>query len=230
MTGFVAGMMDRRRSRAFLDDLEAFADRVAEAGLRNSLGQQVLKLTSPGIPDIYQGTELWDDSLVDPDNRRPVDFEARVALLEAADEPSPLWDDRRSGAVKLAVTARLLNLRATYAELFAEGDYRPLTVTGECHRHVIAFARSLAGQHLIVAVARLTADLDFERNETVWGDTGLDLPADIDAAPFVDVLTGATVPIATTDDRGQSLMASELLARLPVAVLLSAGPEEGGEQ
>ncbi|MBA2246687.1 MAG: malto-oligosyltrehalose synthase, partial [Chloroflexia bacterium] len=171
LTGFVAGMMDRRRSRAFLDDLEAFADRVAEAGLRNALGQQVLKLTSPGVPDIYQGTELWDDSLVDPDNRRPVNFEARAALLEAAGEPSPLWDDRRTGAIKLAVTARLLHLRATYAELFAEGDYTPLNVTGERNRHVIAFARSWAGRHLIVAVARLTADLDFERNETVWGDT-----------------------------------------------------------
>lgn len=230
LTGFVAGMMDRQRSRAFLGDLGSFIDRVADPGLRNALGQHVLKLTSPGVPDVYQGTELWDDSLVDPDNRRPVDFDARSVTLHAVGDLPALWNDRRSGSVKLAVTVKLLEARARHPYLFAEGDYLPLNVIGDRARHVIAFSRHWERQQMIVVVARLTADLDLDHDESVWADTRIVLLDGGDGTTFVDVLTGATPSISTANDDGPAILLSQLLAQLPVAVLLSSGAGEGDDR
>jgi maltooligosyltrehalose synthase len=131
----------------FLADCERFQARMAPAGLRNALAQILLKCTSPGVPDIYQGTELWDDSLVDPDNRRPVDFSARSASLAELQQREragclPLvqellaqwWD----GRLKLYVTSKALHFRRSHATLFQDGDYLPLLCRGARREHVIA--------------------------------------------------------------------------------------------
>ncbi len=227
LTGFVAGILDSRKSRAFLADFQGFIDRFADAGMRNALGQQVLKLTSPGVPDLYQGTELWDDSLVDPDNRRPVDFDVRAALLASGDGAASLWNARRSGTVKLAVTKTLLDVRARHPDLFADGDYKPISISGDRQRHAVAFSRRRGREQAIVVVARLTAGLDPGDGDGPWANTRIVLPDHAADSPFTDVLTGATPTISTGDDGQPTLMLSELLFPLPVAVLLSSGPEEG---
>ena len=125
-------------------EVDAFVSKIADAGYRNSLGQLLLKGLAPGVPDVYQGTELWDFSLVDPDNRRPVDFDLRRRLLSSLDERSTeaLWESRADGAVKLHVLSRLLDLRARHPDsVGALGDYRALDATGRDERRVIAFAR-----------------------------------------------------------------------------------------
>jgi len=157
LTAFVAKILDPRKSRAFLESFGTFARRVALLGALNGLAQLAIKATIPGIPDFYQGTEYWDLSLVDPDNRRPVDFESRrAALAKIATEPDwptlqASWED---GNIKLALTSRLLALRNAFAPPFRNGDYAPVRVEGEHRDHVVAFSRCHEGQAIIVAVGR----------------------------------------------------------------------------
>jgi (1->4)-alpha-D-glucan 1-alpha-D-glucosylmutase len=122
LRAFIGGMLNQRRSGRFLTDIESFVEGVVEAGLSNALGAQVLKLTSPGVPDIYQGTETWDDSLVDPDNRRPVDFAAIEELAGRHATVDEAWASRGDGAVKVMVTRALLALRAQHPGLFQDGE------------------------------------------------------------------------------------------------------------
>jgi (1->4)-alpha-D-glucan 1-alpha-D-glucosylmutase len=161
LQAFVRGMLDRDRSAAFLCALERFAVRTARLGALNSLVQLALKATIPGVPDFYQGTELWDLSLVDPDNRRPVDFAARVALQAALQAPD--WDELvrcwEDGRIKFALMLRLLQWRSERPALFAQGDYRPLPVAGAQRDHVIAFARTLRRDAAIIIVGRWLAPL-----------------------------------------------------------------------
>jgi (1->4)-alpha-D-glucan 1-alpha-D-glucosylmutase len=195
---FVAKILD---SREFVQDFDRFAGRVAAAGRVNSLAQTLLRCTLPGVPDTYQGAESWDFSLVDPDNRRPVDYAARAAALaelDAADRP-PAADDPRA---KLFVTVRALNCRKAHAKLFAEGEYVPLPATGEHADRVFAFARVLGGSTAVVAVPRFTAGLKS------WGDTALPLPP----GRYTNALTGGRLEGAVG--------ASELFAALPAALLV----------
>ncbi|CAA9555307.1 MAG: Malto-oligosyltrehalose synthase [uncultured Thermomicrobiales bacterium] len=186
-----------------------------------------MKLTSPGVPDLYQGTELWDDSLVDPDNRRPVDFDVRAALLASGDDAGSLWNHRRNGTVKLAVTKRLLEVRARHPDLFAAGDYTPLSISGDRQRHAVAFSRRREREQVLVVVARLTAGLDPGGGDGPWANTRIVLPDHAGDSSFTNVLTGATPTIATGDDGQPTFMLSELLSPLPVAVLVSSSPEGG---
>ncbi len=140
---FVARILDDAISGEFLESLSALARRVALLGALNSLSQLTLKATLPGVPDFYQGTEFWDLSLVDPDNRRPVDFAMRADALSALHAPdweklAQSWPD---GRLKLAWTAHLLKMRNDLAEVFTNGDYQPLEVSGPHRDHIIAFAR-----------------------------------------------------------------------------------------
>jgi (1->4)-alpha-D-glucan 1-alpha-D-glucosylmutase len=177
-------------SPRFTNDLAAFADRVAAIGARNSLGLLVLKLAAPGVPDIYWGNEDWDLSLVDPDNRRPVDFVGRA-------------EGRGNATRKLAITRAGLALRRRDPELFAHGAYLPVETAGRHADRVIAFARVHKGRWAIAAVSRLTAHLDG------WGDTRLVLP---DGAPERrrDAITAR--PVA-------DLSAAHLFADLPATLL-----------
>jgi (1->4)-alpha-D-glucan 1-alpha-D-glucosylmutase len=151
---FVMDVLDREKSPAFLDELETVVQRTGVLGALNGLSQLVLKATVPGVPDFYQGTELWDFSLVDPDNRRAVDFEVRAQMLEKAEchfVPSTEW---RSGRIKLALVKRLLKTRTEYPILFADGRYEPIDISGVHRDHVIGFARVLGKEAIIVGVSR----------------------------------------------------------------------------
>jgi (1->4)-alpha-D-glucan 1-alpha-D-glucosylmutase len=158
LTDFVQRVLDRERSATFIDSFDAFARRVALMGALNSLAQLVLKVTIPGVPDFYQGSEFWDLSLVDPDNRRPVDFAARVSALASIGE-APDWHALAStwpdGRVKLALTRELLALRHEFADLFTRGSYRPLDVIGPHRRDIIAFARLGERNAIVVVCGRL---------------------------------------------------------------------------
>jgi (1->4)-alpha-D-glucan 1-alpha-D-glucosylmutase len=215
LEAFVAAVLDPANAE-FLAELDAFARRVAEIGARSSLALLVLKFGAPGVPDIYWGNELPDLSLVDPDNRRPVDFPAHARMLEGLERRSTesrldlareLAAGWESGLLKLHVTWCGLTLRRRLPGVFTGGAYVPLTATGRSAGHVVGFARTNEGRWVVAAVPRLTAELDG------WGDTRLPLP---DGAPtgWEDVLTGADV-------RGPEPAAAELFETLPAALLVS---------
>jgi (1->4)-alpha-D-glucan 1-alpha-D-glucosylmutase len=208
---FIAAILDEGRSAAFLADFREFARHIGEFGILNSLSQTLLRLTLPGVPDTYQGSELWDLSLVDPDNRRPVDYARRSAMLADLDTANARDlmakpEDRR---VKLFVTSRALHLRREHPGLFTEGEYAPLTATGERAEHLFAFGRSHAGGRVVVAVPRLVATLA----EGGWKDTRLALPSS--AKGWRNVFTGE-------EWRGESVSAAELFAAVPLALLVEA--------
>jgi (1->4)-alpha-D-glucan 1-alpha-D-glucosylmutase len=150
---FIARILDNSISGEFVSALQSLARRLALLGALNSLSQVTLKATLPGVPDFYQGTELWDLSLVDPDNRRPVDFAARTKMLDSLEVPdwANLVENWRSGALKFAWTRHLLKLRGKYADIFTLGDYQPLKVSGPHRDHVVAFARR-RGREAVVAI------------------------------------------------------------------------------
>jgi (1->4)-alpha-D-glucan 1-alpha-D-glucosylmutase len=158
---FIDRILDRSVSAEFLDSLDHFARRVALLGALNSLSQITLKATMPGVPDFYQGTEFWDLSMVDPDNRRPVDFAERASVLRQVERPDwqTLAAGWRNGHIKLAWTRHLLRLRNETADVFANGDYEPLEVGGPHRDHVVAFARRRGRHAVIVAAARWYAPL-----------------------------------------------------------------------
>ncbi|MBA2288957.1 MAG: malto-oligosyltrehalose synthase, partial [Chloroflexia bacterium] len=131
LNAFIVGIFNLRRSGTLLDDIDAFVGQVLPAGLQAALGTQVLKLTSPGVPDVYQGTEVWDDSLVDPDNRRPVGFDAIQELSDRHSSIDEAWTNAGDGAAKLLVTQRLLAVRAMYPRLFSEGEYVAVPIEGD---------------------------------------------------------------------------------------------------
>jgi (1->4)-alpha-D-glucan 1-alpha-D-glucosylmutase len=178
---FIERILDSAVSSEFLDSLESFARRVALLGALNSLSQITLKAMMPGVPDFYQGTEFWDLSMVDPDNRRPVDFAERAAVLQRVERPD--WEalvrDWTDGHIKLAWTRHLLKLRNEFEEVFATGDYEPLEVSGRDRDHVIAFARRRGRHAVIAAVARWYAPLSgqgraWPRGEAFEGELHID--------------------------------------------------------
>jgi (1->4)-alpha-D-glucan 1-alpha-D-glucosylmutase len=187
---FIEAMLDPENT-AFRDDFVEFQRRIACYGIYNSLAQVAVKIGAPGVPDFYQGTELWDFSLVDPDNRRPVDYGRRAALLEdlktaAAGEGGArrLFEGFASSPAqdgfKLAVTHRLLEFRRTRADIFQHGDYEPLAFDGSRREHAFGFTRRYGGRDVLVIVPRLIAGLvpnaDAPLGEKVWGDTIVRLP------------------------------------------------------
>jgi len=168
LRGFIERILDPAVSAEFIDSMEILARRLALLGALNSLSQLTLKTTMPGVPDFYQGSEFWDLSLVDPDNRRPVDFADRAHVLASVEAPDwhhlvQNWSD---GHVKLAWTRRLLKLRTELADVFANGDYEPLQVSGPHRDHVIAFARRRGRDAAIVAVAKSFAA--FSQGGRAW--------------------------------------------------------------
>jgi (1->4)-alpha-D-glucan 1-alpha-D-glucosylmutase len=183
-------------------EIEEFVSRIAGPGWSNSLGQKLLQIAGPGVPDVYQGTELFEYSLVDPDNRRPVDWEARRELLARLDD-GWLPDVDAEGAAKLLVTASVLRLRRYRPEVFT--GYRPLPAEGPGARHTVAFARSAS---LVAVATRLPVGLA-ERGG--WGDTVLPLPEG--TTDWHDVITDTPVEGATPK-------LADVLGRYPVALLV----------
>jgi (1->4)-alpha-D-glucan 1-alpha-D-glucosylmutase len=161
--------------------LASLVRQIAPAGALNSLAQSLLRMTVPGVPDLYQGAEYWDFSLVDPDNRRPVDYAARERSLHDASALGQLLEHWQDGRIKQALVARTLQTRAAHAELFLHGDYQPLEVVGEHASKVLAFARTTAAQLAVVIVPRLCSDLLGDAGSPLidsqkWGDTHVKLP------------------------------------------------------
>jgi len=179
----------------------------------NGLSRTVLKATLPGVPDIYQGTELWDLSLVDPDNRRPVDYRERIQALDAEEPLSPLFGTWRDGRIKQQMLARLLADRAASPALYASGDYHALAASGALARHLLGFSRTLGSERLAVVMPRLVAAL--ARDETMplgaaWRDSSVAIPP----GRWRNVLTGDALE---TD--GDGTAAADLLSVLPFCVL-----------
>jgi (1->4)-alpha-D-glucan 1-alpha-D-glucosylmutase len=202
---FIQRIRDRNVSPEFLAALDTLAQRTALIGALNSLSQVTLKMTMPGVPDVYQGTESWDFSLVDPDNRRPVDFAERATALASLETPdwSALAQDWRDGRLKFAWTRHLLRLRNALPELFANGDYAPLAVSGVHREHVIGFARRHGRDAVIVAVARSFAP--FTQGGRSW--------------PRPEAFEG-TIDVAgyALPGGGSEIQLAKLFAQLPVAV------------
>ena len=207
---FIDQILDRSQSSEFLDSLETLARRVSLLGALNSLSQLTLKATQPGVPDFYQGTEFWDFSLVDPDNRRPVDFVARARVFDEVERPDwqQLTKDWPNGRVKLAWTRHLLKLRTELAEIFANGDYAPLKVHGPHRDHFVAYARRQGRNAVVVVVPRCFAA--FTDNGRAWP-----LAASFDAT--LDISGYAVEGFADAD--APELRLSDLLTNLPVAVM-----------
>jgi (1->4)-alpha-D-glucan 1-alpha-D-glucosylmutase len=209
---FIDALLDSSPSNAFLRSFRPKAARIAHLGMVNSVAQLALKICSPGVPDIYQGNESWDFSLVDPDNRRPVNFAALRELLQSVKNRSPgdLLQNWRDGAVKLWVTQKLLCFRREHAALFAQGDYRLVPTHGRFAENIIAFARTHENEQLLVVVPRLSAKLGSPPLGHVWDDTGLRLTVE---RMFRDVLTGREIKPS------KDLFARDLFAEFPLAVL-----------
>jgi (1->4)-alpha-D-glucan 1-alpha-D-glucosylmutase len=212
---FVARILDPARGNRFLPTFVPFAERIARLGAFNSLSQVVLKLTTPGVPDTYQGSEMWDFSLVDPDNRRPVDYELRrgqLAALESGSSPSVLLEEWRDGRIKLFVTRTLLRFRRDHPELFGQGSYTPLTLSGAYPDSCVAFQRTLGESSLLVVAPRLTAQVGTPPVGECWKDTtvsGTSKPA----GEWENLFTGEK------HAGGGDLLLRDLLREFPVAVL-----------
>ncbi len=229
---FAEKILARSGDNSFLKELVPFTRRVAHFGILNSLSQTLIKITSPGVPDFYQGTELWDLSLVDPDNRRPVDFEKRLAMLASIREQEDshigrliedLLGTREDGRIKLFLIYRALKARRRHREIFREGDYIPLESVGRFRGHVIAFARRYHQQWAIVIAPRLLSHLvqegDFPLGRQTWQDTEVIMP-DFGPVEWRNVITGEVL------SEGDALSVGDVLQSFPVALLMGEGKEQ----
>lgn len=230
--------LDASRPNPFLADFREFHAAVAMPGVVNSLAQTAIKLTAPGVPDIYQGCELWDFSLVDPDNRRPVDFEDRMQRLSRIEEAfkqqgerlaADLLRDWTDGTVKLFVVWRLLALRRTHPSLFRDAGYQPVESEGALADNICAFIRASGDTQVLIVAPRLSARLTVIRHWPVgdlWGDTALALPPSATGAAWEDVFTGRRLTAESDgDDDGGRLPVADLFADFPVAVLVQQAGE-----
>jgi (1->4)-alpha-D-glucan 1-alpha-D-glucosylmutase len=200
----------------FHEDFSRVVRPFAAAGLVNGLSQTLIKMTAPGIPDIYQGSEVEDFSLVDPDNRRPIDF-ARMALMLPSSDAVFSAEDVRRGTAKHGLIARCLAHRAAHVEIYARGDYLPLSVSGARRENVFAFARRHVDQAIVVVVPRLIlgsiANDSPWPNADFWADTSIELPEGLRSRPLAGVLEGTScVP-------SERLGVAALLGSFPVALL-----------
>jgi (1->4)-alpha-D-glucan 1-alpha-D-glucosylmutase len=222
---FVHDTLKPSATNPFPEQMARWVDRIARLGAINSLGQTLLRLTIPGLPDIYRGSEAWDLSLMDPDNRCPVDYAERRGLLELAErvaratrDPnqrhaalSELTQNWRDGREKLYVIRNVLEFRRAHPLLFQRASYSPLPASGVHAEHVCAFARALADERAIAIVPRLLAGLSAPEGRVNWADTTLALPA----ANYRCLLSGARF------EGSAPVSLERLLGELPVALLVS---------
>jgi malto-oligosyltrehalose synthase/4-alpha-glucanotransferase len=218
---FALSLLDR--DSAFRKSLAPLLDKIFDYGIVNSLAQVALKFTCPGVPDVYQGTEGWDLSLVDPDNRRPVDYQYRLDALKVLNEQKSgddflkeLWKTRQDGRIKLWLVHSLLQLRGAHPEVFSEGAYLPLKTTGKYKQHVFAFARRLGKRWIITAVPLHMADLCRQQDTALenadWKDTAILLPEEVpkDWRHLLDNTSGSA---------GGKLAVKKLFKNIPLAIL-----------
>lgn len=222
---FVDKVLDFDESNSFIQEFLPFQKRVAGYGIFNSLSQTLLKYTSPGVPDTYQGTELWDLSMVDPDNRRPVDYEQRFSILKEIKEKAQtdilaLIDDllssREDGRIKLFLTYKALQARTQNLAVFQKGDYQPLEVSGKFKEHIVAFARSNGNKTIVVITPRFLTSLikpgEYPLGEQ-WQDTCVHLPPSA-SSTWLDAITDQKIQANGT------LLVGEALKYFPVALAI----------
>ncbi len=224
VTKFVQRVLDPSPSNLFLQELRQFQAPIARAGMWNSIAQLAVKIASPGIPDFYQGNDLWAFDLVDPDNRRPVDYAARREMLAKLREQAArdraalvnrLMENPCDGAIKLYVTCEALRYRREHRDLFLQGSYTGLVAEGNRARHVVAFARALENQTMLAVTGRFFLKLP---SGDVWGTTTIPLPKKTASQTFRDVFTGQTI---TAEQRGDGLYlaVNKIFSHCPVALL-----------
>jgi (1->4)-alpha-D-glucan 1-alpha-D-glucosylmutase len=229
---FVEAILDDTPDNLFLRDFTPLREKVSHYGMFNSLSQVLLKITSPGIPDFYQGTELWDFTLVDPDNRRPVDYGPRMAALGELGRRErefgrkallrELMETRGDGRIKLYLTWKALRCRSDNRELFERGDYLPLEAQGSLADHVCAFARKVNGKSIIVAAPRFLTRVvpwpELPISEGAWGETSLVIPKAVAGEGLRQVLSSGEVVVRERE--GTVLLPlAEVFADAPVALL-----------
>ncbi|WP_031527353.1 malto-oligosyltrehalose synthase [Dyadobacter crusticola] len=223
---FAAALL--KHDSAFYKDFQGFLGDIADYGVINSLAQVLLKFTLPGIPDVYQGCELWDFSLVDPDNRRAPDFDKRIKWLKELEDYESdrllekLWDERYTAKIKLWLTSELFHLRKNEAHIFTEGQYIPLKTRGEYKNHLMAFARKHKKDYYVVVIPMHIAALCKEQQTSFfdidWKDTSVVLPDGL-APEWMDVLT---------KQKGEwqgKLVPSDLFEKLPFGLLKGSKPD-----
>lgn len=232
---FQRAILDRGRGNTFLEDFRLFQKKIAHFGIWNSLSQTLLKITSPGVPDFYQGTEVWNLSLVDPDNRQPVDYTRLAEMLKGlrkrmsneriqrAKLARELVDTRDDGRIKMYLIHIALTFRQQHQLLFKEGSYIPLGCTGRHDQHICAFARQRGEEIAIVAVPRLVVGLTRgERippmGNDVWGRSALLLPSDLSRGQYRNIFTDELVQVVKMGNE-QGLPLASLFASYPVALL-----------
>lgn len=233
---FIRTLLEPREMNTFLTDFTAFQRRISRYGLLNAMSQALCKLTAPGVPDIYQGNEIWDFSLVDPDNRRPVDYTKRrklLAELESIDMDTcvdrgligSLVTGMRDGRCKLFVTWKVLQFRRDHAALFRESEYLPLRVSGDYAANVCAFARRYEGKLAVTIAPRLYLRLlgperdDAPLGDSVWGDTAIELPKEFaEPLSLKNLFDGQAVPTSRTGNR-ITLRLADALRNFPVGLL-----------
>jgi (1->4)-alpha-D-glucan 1-alpha-D-glucosylmutase len=233
MLAFIDGILRQSPQNQFLNDFLPFQHMISHYGMFNSLSQTLLKICSPGVPDFYQGTELWDFSLVDPDNRRPVDYEKRVSMLAELKQKEGegtgvqlAWDlslNKGDGRIMLYLVHKALNYRGEHRPLFEQGVYVPLTADGAKSGHVCAFARKLGNKSLILAVPRFLTRLisgggSVPFGKAVWDDTQLLLPEIGPGAQFRNIFTNE-IMVARAQNGKTMLALADVFASFPVAML-----------
>jgi (1->4)-alpha-D-glucan 1-alpha-D-glucosylmutase len=233
--GFVEALLDRTKANRFLEEFLSFQASVAQYGLYNSLSQLLLKLTAPGIPDVFQGTELWSLHLVDPDNRSPIDYHVRMAMVEElrqtlkqlgwnrAQFAQSLLEQAHDGRIKLYIIMMSLDYRRLHPELFQGGDYLPLVCEGRKRQHICAFARIREGKALVTVVPRLVALLNPDRAQpsigaALWDDSCVAAPPWSKQSEFRHLFTGEI--LATESVRGRWVLPlAKVFQHCPVALL-----------
>lgn len=243
VAGFVKKTLDRTKTNPFLDDFLPFVKRIGGFGLLNSLSATLLKLASPGIPDIYQGNELWNFSMVDPDNRRPVDFPAyrrkftdlQRRMRDSSDGRQQLHDLMGSlddGSLKMLVTWKVLVCRKQNPELFHQGSYFPLEVQGAGRDYLCAFARVSGGRQVIVMAARFHSGLASGGHDpfikpagaSIWKDTRILLP-NVERQPLYENIFSSQNHYPTRDGRDFYLNVAEILNPCPMALLIGCNDD-----
>jgi len=219
MRDFIAKILETSLKAKFFPSFLPVAKEIARLGAINSLAQTLLKLTSPGVPDIYQGNEIWDFSLVDPDNRRPVDYKRRREMLAQLAQTKPrelvdLWPD---GRIKMFLTQRALQFRREHVDLFRRGGYLPLRASGTFAECCISFARELNGQWVVVIAPRLSSRIGFPPVGEKWKDTLVDLPEALVLDNAREIFTGRQF-----HHEGRRISASDAMSILPFAVYTNA--------
>ncbi len=224
---FLEDILGPRDENEFLNSFLQFQRKVSWYGMFNSLAQTVIKITSPGIPDIYQGNELWDFSMVDPDNRRPVDYKLRKSLLDDIAQKSEsdrqsLIDDllasMEDGRIKIFITYTALNHRKQNKEIYEGGNYIPLKVNGELSENILVFARKYVNKTLLVVVPRFLASViepgTQPLGEECWKNTGIEIGKDLPKS-YTNLFTGEQLQADNT------FRIADILNKFPVAILIS---------